>query len=282
MWQDAGKESLRHIDSRCSRCSRGGHHAPEDGSSANFKRPFPVAASERPRRDRVYSPAHQHEPYCLRGAVWREESVWVTVCRVLTASLLPYTSPLSLPPSPDVRGDDAGRYWCVASSPRGVTEAGAFISLAAPGRPPSPAPDPATAPRPPATPTVRVANETAAVVEWAAPGGEGGVTGYTLEYYSSEEDGGAAWRVAAAHTPHTTFTLGPLRPAATYGVTVRAHNAHGVSEPSGIAEVGVGGGWVVEEDVEVAGGLTAARVVLQEARPVPPRPAAKILWQVSK
>lgn len=169
----------------------------------------------------------------------------------------------------------------MASSPRGVTEAGAFLSLAAPGRPPSPPPDPATAPRPPATPTVRVANETAAVVEWAAPGGGGGVTGYTLEYYSSEENGGAAWRVAAAHTPHTSFTLGPLRPAATYGVTVRAHNAHGVSEPSGIAEVGVGSGWVVEEGVEGAGGLTAARVVLQEARPVPPRPAAKILWQVS-
>ncbi|XP_050733217.1 roundabout homolog 2-like isoform X2 [Eriocheir sinensis] len=179
----------------------------------------------------------------------------------------------------EVRAEDVGQYWCVASSPRGTTEAGAFVSLAAPGHPVFPPPDPATAPRPPATPTVRAANETAAVVEWAAPGGEGGVTGYTLEYYSSEVGLGAAWRVAAAHTPHTSFTLAPLRPEATYGVTVRAHNAHGVSEPSGIAEVGVGSAWVVEEGVEVAGGLAAARVVLQEARPVPPRPAAKIVWQ---
>lgn len=127
---------------------------------------------------------------------------------------------------------------------------------------------------------MRVANETAAVVEWAAPGGEG-VTGYTLEYYSSEGGvGEAKWKVAA-HTPHTSFTLAPLRPDSTYGVTVRAHNAHGVSEPSGIAEVGVGKAWVVEEGVEAAAGLSAARVVLQEARPLPTRPAAKLLWQVS-
>ncbi|ROT63555.1 putative roundabout-like 1 isoform X3 [Penaeus vannamei] len=68
----------------------------------------------------------------------------------------------------------------------------------------------------------------------------------------------AVWRVAAALTPLTAFTLAPLDPAEAYGVTVRAHNAHGVSEPSGIAE--------------------ESRVTLQDAVLTGPT-SAKILWQ---
>nr|XP_053630898.1 roundabout homolog 2-like [Cherax quadricarinatus] len=176
--------------------------------------------------------------------------------------------------------EDAGEYACVASSTRGVTESRATLTVASPAHPGvvfSRAPDPDTAPRPPATPTVRANNGTAAVVEWAAPERQGAspVTGYTLEYYSSA---GAAWKVAAAHTPLTSFTLAPLDAASTYGVTVRAHNSHGVSEPSGIAEVGVGGGWVRAEEEETA--LQEVKVMLQDAVTTGPA-SAKILWQMS-
>ncbi|KAG7177786.1 Roundabout 1-like 1, partial [Homarus americanus] len=169
--------------------------------------------------------------------------------------------------------DDGGQYACVASSSRGVTEARATLTVASAADP-----DVVHGATAPATPTVRASNGTAAVVEWAAPGRQGAspVTGYTLEYYSST---GAAWKVATAHTPHTSFTLAPLDAANTYGVTVRAHNAHGVSEPSGIAEVGVGGGWVRAEEGNI--GLQEAKVVLQDAVPTG-QASAKILWQAGR
>ncbi|XP_071518345.1 roundabout homolog 2-like [Panulirus ornatus] len=180
----------------------------------------------------------------------------------------------------ELAAEDGGQYACVASSTRGVTEARATLTVASATDPDVVfirAPDPDTAPRPPATPTVRSNNGTAAVVEWSPPGRQGAspVTGYTLEYYSNS---GAAWTVAAAHLRRTSFTLTPLDPARTYGVAVRAHNAHGVSEPSGIAEVGVGGGWVRGDEEDQ--GLQEARVVLQDAAPTG-QASAKILWQMT-
>ncbi|XP_063592498.1 roundabout homolog 2-like [Penaeus indicus] len=184
----------------------------------------------------------------------------------------------------DLAFGDGGEYACVASSPRGVTEARALLQVASPSAPGVVflrAPDPDTAPGPPPTPTVRASNGTAAVVTWEPParGGASPVTGYTLESYSSSE---AVWRVAAALTPLTSFTLAPLDPAEAYGVTVRAHNAHGVSEPSGIAEVGGGrGGWA-QERAQAKGeglvGLLESRVTLQDAVLTGPT-SAKILWQ---
>ncbi|XP_069989686.1 roundabout homolog 3-like [Penaeus vannamei] len=187
----------------------------------------------------------------------------------------------------DLAFGDGGEYACVAASPRGVTEARALLQVASPTAPGVVflrAPDPDTAPGPPPTPTVRASNGTAAVVTWEPParGGASPVTGYTLESYSSSE---AVWRVAAALTPLTAFTLAPLDPAEAYGVTVRAHNAHGVSEPSGIAEVGGGrGGWAQERAQakgEGLAGLQESRVTLQDAVLTGPT-SAKILWQVSR
>ncbi|XP_064085211.1 roundabout homolog 2-like [Macrobrachium nipponense] len=176
--------------------------------------------------------------------------------------------------------DDGGEYVCVASSPRGVTEARATLVVT----PPSNlevvfvrAPDPDTAPGPPDTPTVTSVNASAATLLWDIPSRQGAspVTGYSVEYYSSME---GSWKVATAHIARTTYTLSPIDRAVRYGVTVRAHNSHGVSEPSGIAEVSGSMGW--EKSGEEEASVREAKVILQEAV-FSGAASAKLLWQMS-
>nr|XP_027231737.1 roundabout homolog 1-like [Penaeus vannamei] len=182
----------------------------------------------------------------------------------------------------DLAFGDGGEYACVAASPRGVTEARALLQVASPTAPgvvflraPRHRARPAAHAHGARQQTARGGGDVGA----AGAGGASPVTGYTLESYSSSE---AVWRVAAALTPLTAFTLAPLDPAEAYGVTVRAHNAHGVSEPSGIAEVGGGrGGWAQERAQakgEGLAGLQESRVTLQDAVLTGPT-SAKILWQ---
>ena len=73
----------------------------------------------------------------------------------------------------------------------------------------------------------------------------------------------------------TSYTLTSLRPFETYGVLVRAHNAHGASEPSGVAEVPLG------EEVWGAGGRQKldVRVKLLSAELIGSS-AVRVAWQV--
>ncbi|XP_068207624.1 LOW QUALITY PROTEIN: protein sax-3-like [Palaemon carinicauda] len=177
--------------------------------------------------------------------------------------------------------EDEGEYVCLASSTRGVTEAKAHLNISSPndaGVVFHEAPDPESAPGPPSTPNVMATNATAALLEWDVPAKQGAspVHGYVVEYYSNLDP---AWKIVTPYTKHTTFTLTPISPSYIYGVTVRAKNDHGTSEPSGIAEVGGDGNKeaVGIEDSE----LKNTRVVLQEAVLTGPA-SAKILWQMTE
>lgn len=141
------------------------------------------------------------------------------------------------------------------------------------------APDPETSPGPPQTPTVSHSNGTAALLHWSLPKRQGAspVISYTIEYYSS---GGGAWQTAAKGVRVATYLLTRLDPGQSYGVTVRARNSHGMSEPSGIAEVGGTGSVDMGISALVTNKLQKAKVILQEANPVATS-SAKILWQVS-
>ena len=177
--------------------------------------------------------------------------------------------------------DDSGTYVCISSSLRGVTQASAELQVVRPGSDARyvRAPNPDTAPGPPPTPTLLHANGTSARLRWSPPSRPGAspVTSYTLEYYSSA---GGTWQVAASKTSATVLTLAPLDPSHSYGVTVRAHNIHGVSEPSGIAEVGGDGGqWMKKFEGPLEMKLQQAKVTLQEVIPTLSS-SAKIIWQV--
>ena len=81
-------------------------------------------------------------------------------------------------------------------------------------------------------------------------------------------------------TSATTFMLLNLDPSQSYGVTVRARNAHCISEPSGIAEVGGFAKIVAQVPSAIAEKLQEAQVILQEASTTASS-SAKIMWQVS-
>ncbi|XP_076057989.1 roundabout homolog 2-like [Oratosquilla oratoria] len=219
----------------------------------------------------------------------------------------------------ELKTEDSGMYSCVATSTTGTTEARAWLKVASPMDTSimfAGAPDPSVAPGPPSKPRVTSANLTAAVLVWDVPARQGAspVTSYSLEYYSSSSStvsaaggsgvgrgGGLAgagsttdsstsitthgggWMTAAQRISATSFTLTPLTPNTTYGVAVRAHNAHGMSEPSGIAVVGSwaahmsgggGGGGVREPE-----GLLEVRVVLKEIT-MPTPTTARVVWQI--
>ncbi|KAF2349511.1 Fibronectin type III [Trinorchestia longiramus] len=111
------------------------------------------------------------------------------------------------------------------------------------------------------------------------PQGASPVRTYSVQYYSSE---GGSWRTAVQDLHVPEYTLTGLDPHASYGVVVRACNAHGASEPSGIAEVGGQGQWAVQRTRE-AEKLQQVVLFLKEATTtssVAGPAAASILWQV--
>ena len=143
------------------------------------------------------------------------------------------------------------------------------------------APDPDAAPAPPPTPTVTSVNETSAHLVWSPPSRQGAspVLSYTVEYYSSS---GGSWQIAASDLTVTEFTLSPIKPESSYGVVVRARNSNGLSEPSGIAEIGGQGSWVWQRTRE-AEKIQQIALILEEASPASTTtgPAtATILWKV--
>ena len=171
----------------------------------------------------------------------------------------------------------------MASSSRGITEATAQLRVFRANNPNIVflrAPDPDTAPGPPPTPTLLYVNDTAAKLRWSPPSRQGAspVKSYALEYYSSSE---STWKIVASNTSATSITLTSLNPAHSYGVVVRAYNAHGISEPSGIVEIGgEGGNWMAGLKT-ISAKLQETKIVLQSAKSSPPS-SAKIIWQVSK
>ncbi|XP_053819431.1 roundabout homolog 3 [Vidua chalybeata] len=135
-----------------------------------------------------------------------------------------------------LRVRDSGLYKCVATSPAGETRWG--ISLEVQGDEsdlslPSPAPD---LPGPPSTPVVTNVTKSSVTLSWKGNEDSGAtdVTSYIVEAFSQAV--GGPWQTVAADVESETHTVTGLVPDTVYLFLVRAVNAHGLSDPSGISE----------------------------------------------
>ncbi|XP_068028053.1 roundabout homolog 3 [Anomalospiza imberbis] len=136
-----------------------------------------------------------------------------------------------------LRVRDSGLYNCVATSPTGETRWG--ISLEVQGDEsdlslPSPAPD--LLPGPPSTPVVTNVTKSSVTLSWKGNESSGAtdVTSYIVEAFSQAV--GGPWQTVAADVESETHTVTGLVPDTVYLFLVRAVNAHGLSDPSGISE----------------------------------------------
>ncbi|KAL9825752.1 roundabout homolog 3 isoform 2-T2 [Geothlypis trichas] len=136
-----------------------------------------------------------------------------------------------------LRVRDSGLYKCVATSPAGETSWG--ISLEVQGDEsnlslPSPAPD--LLPGPPSTPVVTNVTKSSVTLSWKGNEDSGAtdVTSYIVEAFSQAV--GGPWQTVAADVESETHTVTGLVPDTVYLFLVRAVNAYGLSDPSGISE----------------------------------------------
>uniref|UniRef100_A0A8U8B1T3 Uncharacterized protein n=1 Tax=Geospiza parvula TaxID=87175 RepID=A0A8U8B1T3_GEOPR len=132
---------------------------------------------------------------------------------------------------------DSGLYKCVTTSSAGETSWG--ISLEVQGDEsnlslPSPAPD--LLPGPPSTPVVTNVTKSSVTLSWKGneDGGATDVTSYIVEAFSQAL--GGPWQTVAADVESETHTVTGLVPDTVYLFLVRAVNAYGLSDPSGISE----------------------------------------------
>ncbi|XP_030820739.1 roundabout homolog 3 [Camarhynchus parvulus] len=136
-----------------------------------------------------------------------------------------------------LRVRDSGLYKCVTTSSAGETSWG--ISLEVQGDEsnlslPSPAPD--LLPGPPSTPVVTNVTKSSVTLSWKGneDGGATDVTSYIVEAFSQAL--GGPWQTVAADVESETHTVTGLVPDTVYLFLVRAVNAYGLSDPSGISE----------------------------------------------
>ncbi|XP_063273830.1 roundabout homolog 3 [Prinia subflava] len=136
-----------------------------------------------------------------------------------------------------LRVRDSGLYECVATSPEGETRWG--ISLEVQGHEsdlslPSPAPD--LLPGPPSTPVVTNVTQSSVTLSWKGNKDSGvtDVTSYIVEAFS--QAAGGPWQTVAANVEGDTHTVTGLVPDTVYLFLVRAVNAYGLSDPSGVSE----------------------------------------------
>ncbi|XP_054079254.1 roundabout homolog 3 [Rissa tridactyla] len=160
---------------------------------------------------------------------------------------------------------DSGYYECVATSSAGETRWGSSLEVQggsqgrhrtrdtmAPGlKPPQisihlstdegsslspPSPEPGLLPRPPSTPVVTNITKSSVTLSWKGneDSGATGVTSYIVEAFSQAV--GGPWQTVAADVESETYTVSGLVPDTIYLFVVRAVNAYGLSDPSGISE----------------------------------------------
>ncbi|XP_042897361.1 roundabout homolog 1 isoform X3 [Parasteatoda tepidariorum] len=139
-----------------------------------------------------------------------------------------------------VQPEDSGLYTCTASSESGETSWSATLKVASPRNPNvifHRMPDPSTFPSPPSKPSPSNITETSVTLSWKKGSkiGASQITGYTVEYYSSDLQSG--WVVLAHRVPKESFVASNLRPDTKYTFLIRAENSHGLSYPSPISEV---------------------------------------------
>ncbi|XP_009069769.1 PREDICTED: roundabout homolog 2-like, partial [Acanthisitta chloris] len=138
----------------------------------------------------------------------------------------------------DVQPSDAGHYLCQAISVAGSVLARARLEVM--GGDESnlslPSPAPGILPRPPSTPVVTNVTKSSVTLSWKGNEDSGAtdVTSYIVEAFSQAV--GGPWQTVAADVEGETHTVSDLVPDTVYLFLVRAVNAYGLSDPSGVSE----------------------------------------------
>ncbi|KAJ7410204.1 Roundabout 3 [Pitangus sulphuratus] len=137
----------------------------------------------------------------------------------------------------DLRVRDSGLYECVATSPVGETRWGSSLEVQGDESdlsPPSPVPG--VLPGPPSTPVVTNVTRSSVTLSWKANKDSDAthVTSYIVEAFS--QAAGGPWQTVAADVEGETHTVSGLIPDTVYLFLVRAVNAYGLSDPSGVSE----------------------------------------------
>ncbi|XP_026719365.1 roundabout homolog 3 [Athene cunicularia] len=136
-----------------------------------------------------------------------------------------------------LRVTDSGHYECVATSPAGRTHWGGSLEVQGDGSDLSPpSPEPGVLPGPPSTPVVTNVTQSSVTLSWKRNEDSGAthVTSYIVEAFS--QVAGGPWQTVAADVEGETHTVSGLVPDTVYLFLVRAVNAYGLSDPSGISE----------------------------------------------
>ncbi|RMB92078.1 hypothetical protein DUI87_31607 [Hirundo rustica rustica] len=136
-----------------------------------------------------------------------------------------------------LRMRDSGLYECVATSSAGETRWG--ISLEVQGDESDlslPSSAPGLLPGPPSTPVVTNVTKSSVTLSWKGneDTGASDVTSYIVEAFS--QVAGGPWQTVAADVEGEIHTVTGLVPDTVYLFLVRAVNAYGLSDPSGISE----------------------------------------------
>ncbi|XP_053943004.1 roundabout homolog 3 [Cuculus canorus] len=136
-----------------------------------------------------------------------------------------------------LRVTDSGHYECVATSSAGETRWGGSLEVQDEGSSlSSPWPELGVLPRPPSTPVVTNVTKSSVTLSWKGNEDSGAtdVTSYIVEAFSQAV--GGPWQTVAADVEGETHTVSGLVPNTIYLFLVRAVNAYGLSDPSGISE----------------------------------------------
>ncbi|XP_066059395.1 roundabout homolog 3 [Chamaea fasciata] len=136
-----------------------------------------------------------------------------------------------------LRVRDSGLYECVATNPAGETRWD--ISLEVQGNESDlslPSPAPGLLPGPPSAPVVTNVTQSSVTLRWKGNEDSGAtdVISYIVEAFS--QAAGGPWQTVATDVEGETHTVTGLVPDTVYLFLVRAVNAYGLSDPSGVSE----------------------------------------------
>ncbi|XP_015153566.2 roundabout homolog 3 isoform X3 [Gallus gallus] len=177
-----------------------------------------------------------------------------------------------------LRVTDSGQYECVATSSMGEMHWSGSLQVQGDGSHLSPpSPEPGILPGPPSTPLVTNVTKSSVTLTWKGSEQSGGTAvTYIVEAFS--EAMGGPWQTVAANVEGETHTVQGLVPDTVYLFLVRALNAHGLSDPSGISEP-----IRTQEDTsptpQMPPELARVAVHLQEPVVLPPG-AVRLAWTV--
>ncbi|XP_031989513.1 roundabout homolog 3 isoform X2 [Corvus moneduloides] len=136
-----------------------------------------------------------------------------------------------------LRVRDSGLYECVATSPAGETRWGSSLEVQGDESDLSlPSPALGLLPGPPSAPVVTNVTKSSVTLSWKGNEDSGAtyVTSYIVEAFS--QAAGGPWQTVAADVESETHTVSGLVPDSVYLFLVRAVNAYGLSDPSGVSE----------------------------------------------